>query len=64
VRGIGLIDDGGSYDLTQGYRVHDIENIVLGQFNGIPVQIKNVSKVYVGYVPRLGQAARRSERHR
>jgi heavy metal efflux system protein len=58
VRGIGLIDDGGSYDLTQGYRVHDIENIVLGQFNGIPVQIKNVSKVDVGYVPRLGQAGR------
>jgi heavy metal efflux system protein len=58
VRGIGLIDDGGSNDLTQGYRVHDIENIVLGQFNGIPVQIKNVSKVYVGYVPRLGQAGR------
>src|SRR6516225_6193666 len=58
VRGIGLIDDGGSSDLTQGYRVHDIENIVLGQFNGIPVQIKNVSKVYVGYVPRLGQAGR------
>ncbi|HSR77199.1 MAG TPA: CusA/CzcA family heavy metal efflux RND transporter [Xanthobacteraceae bacterium] len=58
VRGIGLIDDGGSQDLTQGYRVHDIENIVLGQFNGIPVQIKNVGKVYVGYVPRLGQAGR------
>jgi cobalt-zinc-cadmium resistance protein CzcA len=58
VRGIGLIDDGGSYDLTQGYRVHDIENIVLGQFNGIPVQIKSVSKVDVGYVPRLGQAGR------
>jgi heavy metal efflux system protein len=58
VRGIGLIDDGGGSDITQGYRVHDIENIVLGQFNGIPVQVKDVSKVYVGYVPRLGQAGR------
>ena len=58
VRGVGLIDDGGSSDLTQGYRVRDIENIVLGQFNGTPVQVKDVSKVYVGYVPRLGQAGR------
>src|SRR5271156_6254691 len=31
VRGIGLIDDGGADDLTQGYRVKDIENIVLTQ---------------------------------
>jgi heavy metal efflux system protein len=31
IRGVGLIDDGGNDDLTQGYRVtDDIENIVLG----------------------------------
>jgi heavy metal efflux system protein len=58
VRGVGLIDDGGSTDITQGYRVGDIENIVLSQSNGVPVQVKNVGKVYVGYVPRLGQAGR------
>ena len=29
IRGIGLIDDGGSDDLTQGYKVDDIENVVL-----------------------------------
>ena len=31
IRGVGLIDDGGTYDLTQGNQVSDIENIVLGQ---------------------------------
>jgi cobalt-zinc-cadmium resistance protein CzcA len=58
VRGIGLINDGGDSDITQGYQVRDIESIVLGQFNGVPVQVKDVGKVYVGYVPRLGQAGR------
>jgi heavy metal efflux system protein len=58
VRGLGLINDGGNTDVTQGYRVNDIENIVLSQSNGVPVQVKNVGKVYVGYVPRLGQAGR------
>src|SRR6202040_2668293 len=45
---------GGTYDLTQGYRVSDIENIVLGQTNGTPVLVKDVARVYVGYVPRTG----------
>jgi heavy metal efflux system protein len=58
VRGVGLIDSGGAADITQGYRVNDIESIVLAQFNGVPVQVKNVGRVYVGYVPRLGQAGR------
>src|SRR6202522_200907 len=58
IRGIGLIDDGGADDLTQGYRVKDIENIVLTQNNGVPVLIKNVARVYVGFVPRLGIAGR------
>ena len=31
IRGIGLIDDGGDDDLTKGYHVADIENIVLSQ---------------------------------
>ena len=54
IRGIGLIDDGGNEDLTQGYKVNDIENVVLTQANGIPVLVKDVAKVRVGYVPRLG----------
>ena len=31
IRGIGLLDSGGADDLTQGYRVQDIGNIVLAQ---------------------------------
>jgi heavy metal efflux system protein len=58
IRGIGLIDDGGNDDLTQGYKVNDIKNIVLTQVNGVPVQVKDVARVYVGYVPRLGIAGR------
>jgi len=54
IRGIGLIDDGGTYDITQGYDVSDIEKIVLTQTNGTPVLVKDVARVYVGYVPRLG----------
>ncbi len=56
IRGIGLFDSGGNEDLTQGWHVNDIENVVLGQFNGVPIQIKDVAKVSVGYVPRLGIA--------
>jgi cobalt-zinc-cadmium resistance protein CzcA len=58
VRGVGLINDGGDNDLTQGYRVDDIQNIVLGQSNGIPILVKDVASVYVGNVPRLGLAGR------
>ena len=61
IRGVGLMDSGGAQDLTQGYHVGDIENIVLAQFNGVPVQVKDVATVYVGYAPRLGKAGRDSE---
>jgi len=54
IRGIGLIDSGGTDDLTQGFNVADIENIVLAQTNGVPVLVKDVARCYVGYVPRLG----------
>jgi len=56
IRGIGLFDSGGNEDLTQGWHVGDIEKVVLGAFNGVPIQIKDVAKVTVGYVPRLGIA--------
>jgi cobalt-zinc-cadmium resistance protein CzcA len=58
IRGVGLINSGGNENLTQGYGVADIESIVLAQSNGVPVQVKNVAKVYVGNVPRLGKAGR------
>jgi heavy metal efflux system protein len=61
IRGVGLVNDGGDDDLTQGYRVDDIQNIVLGQYNGVPVLVKDVARVYVGYVPRLGIAGRDHE---
>jgi cobalt-zinc-cadmium resistance protein CzcA len=58
IRGVGLIDSGGATDLTQGWKVDDIQNIVLTQSNGIPVLVKDVAKVYVGHVPRLGKCGR------
>jgi len=58
IRGVGLINDGGDYDLTKGYKVDDIENVVLGQSNGVPILIKDVANVKVGYVPRLGICGR------
>ncbi len=61
IRGVGLIDDGGNDDLTQGYKVDDIENVVLGQLNSVPVLVKDVAKVKVGYVPRLGICGRDQE---
>jgi heavy metal efflux system protein len=54
IRGVGLIDDGGNDDLTKGYKVEDIENIVLAQENGVPVLVKDVGNVSVSYRPRLG----------
>jgi cobalt-zinc-cadmium resistance protein CzcA len=58
IRGIGLIDSGGADDLTQGYRTEDVENVLLAQYNGVPVLVKDVAKVEVGYVPRLGIAGK------
>ncbi|MGA7824043.1 MAG: efflux RND transporter permease subunit [Steroidobacteraceae bacterium] len=54
IRGIGLIDDGGNDELTKGGRLDDIENVVLGESGGVPLQVKDVARVSVGYVPRLG----------
>jgi cobalt-zinc-cadmium resistance protein CzcA len=61
IRGVGLMDSGGATDLTQGYHVGDIENIVLSQSNGVPIQVKDVARVYVGNTPRLGKAGRDGE---
>ena len=58
IRGVGLVDDGGTNNLVQGYKVGDLENIVLTQSNGVPVLVKNVANVSVGYVQRLSEAGR------
>jgi len=54
IRGVGLIDDGGGDDLTRGDRVADIESVVLTQSKGVPMLVKDVARVSVGTVPRLG----------
>ena len=36
IRGIGLIDSGGDDDLAKGYRVDDIENVVLSHREAAP----------------------------
>ena len=61
IRGIGLVDSGGADDVTKGYKVGDIENVVLTQSGGLPIQVKNVATVSVGYVPRLGIGGRDHE---
>jgi cobalt-zinc-cadmium resistance protein CzcA len=58
IRGVGLLNSGGDTDVTQGYRVQDIENVMLLQKGGVPVFVKDVAKVSVGFVPRLGKAGR------
>jgi cobalt-zinc-cadmium resistance protein CzcA len=61
IRGVGLIDDGGEDDLTQGYNLGDIENVVLSQTGSVPVLVSDIAKVSVGYVPRLGVLGRDQE---
>jgi heavy metal efflux system protein len=61
IRGVGLLDSGGTNNLIQGWKVEDIQNISLTQSNGVPVQVKNIAEVSVGYVPRLGKAGRDNE---
>src|SRR6185437_12088990 len=58
IRGVGLVDSGGADDVTKGYKVQDIENVVLTQVNGLPIQVKHVASVSVGFVPRLGIGGR------
>jgi cobalt-zinc-cadmium resistance protein CzcA len=61
IRGVGLIDSGGADDVTKGYRVDDIEKIVLAQVGGVPVRIRDVASVKISYLPRLGIAGRDHE---
>jgi cobalt-zinc-cadmium resistance protein CzcA len=43
IRGIGLVRN-----------VHDIENIVVAEQKGIPVRVRDIANVVIGYAPRLG----------
>ncbi len=47
VRGIGLLNN-----------ISDIENIIITNINGVPILVKNISKVEEAGKPRLGQVAR------
>ncbi|MBS0507723.1 MAG: efflux RND transporter permease subunit, partial [Proteobacteria bacterium] len=47
IRGLGLVRD-----------VGDIANIVVGQKNGLPTQVKDVARIVEGTMPRLGEAGR------
>jgi len=44
VRGIGLVRN-----------TSDIENIVVGSNNGVPIRIKDIGEVEIGHAPRLGE---------
>ncbi|MGJ7579257.1 efflux RND transporter permease subunit [Variovorax sp. RHLX14] len=47
IRGLGLIE-----------KIEDVANVVIGQQNGLPTQVKDVARVVEGTVPRLGEAGR------
>jgi len=61
IRGVGLVDSGGADDLLKGYRVDDISQIVLAESKATPIRVRDVARVYVGNVPRLGIAGRDHE---
>src|ERR1035438_3694398 len=44
IRGLGLVRD-----------IEDINNIIIQEKNGIPVRVKDLAQVKLGYAPRLGQ---------
>jgi cobalt-zinc-cadmium resistance protein CzcA len=50
VRGIGLVRN-----------VHDIEDIVISEQKGIPVRVRDVGTVDIGYAPRLGMVGHDNE---
>ncbi len=47
VRGIGLLND-----------VHEVGNIIIQDKNGLPVLVKNIGKVHITHLPRLGVVGR------
>jgi cobalt-zinc-cadmium resistance protein CzcA len=57
--GGGFISEGGQFFYIRGLgrvaTLEDIENIVIAVKNSVPVLIKDVGRVEIGYAPRLGQ---------
>jgi cobalt-zinc-cadmium resistance protein CzcA len=57
--GGGFYSQGGQFYYVRGLgRLHtpeDIGNVVLAIHNGIPILVKNIGRVEIGYAPRLGQ---------
>ena len=47
VRGVGLLRD-----------EHDIEDVVVSETRGVPVRVKDIGSVEVGFAPRLGIVGR------
>ncbi|MCL6524977.1 MAG: CusA/CzcA family heavy metal efflux RND transporter [Thermoflavifilum sp.] len=47
VRGIGLLND-----------IHEIENVIVTQINGVPILVKDVARVVISNLPRLGEVGR------
>jgi len=47
VRGIGLLND-----------IHEIENVIVTQINGVPVLVKDIAHVVISNLPRLGEVGR------
>src|SRR5580658_3188524 len=43
IRGLGLVKN-----------VHDIENIVVAETHGVPVRVRDIANVAIGFAPRLG----------
>jgi len=57
--GGGFYSQGGQFFYVRGLglvrSLSDIENIVVATHNGIPVYVRDIAKVTIGYAPRLGQ---------
>jgi cobalt-zinc-cadmium resistance protein CzcA len=57
--GGGFYSQGGQFFYVRGLglvrSLSDIENIVVATHNGIPVYVKDIATVTIGYAPRLGQ---------
>jgi cobalt-zinc-cadmium resistance protein CzcA len=54
VRGIGLLGGG----VALGNSVHDIEDVVIVEQKGVPVRVRDVASVDVGFAPRLGMVGK------
>jgi len=54
VRGVGLIGTGADPATFEAVAKHDIGDVVLIEQNGVPVRVRDVADVVIGWLPRLG----------